>query len=65
MVVTILETYGVIQADGTLHLTEKLAVAPGRVRVCVESIYVPDTEFAERFAALVSKADMTIGTRRS
>ena len=38
---TVLETFGVIRADGTLELEQKLAVPPGRVRVRVESMEAP------------------------
>jgi hypothetical protein len=38
---TVLETYGVIRADGTLELEQKLAVPPGRVKVRVESMETP------------------------
>jgi hypothetical protein len=55
MAATVFETYGVIRADGTLELEEKLAGLPGRVKVRVESAE-PVTEstedFAKRFATL-------------
>ena len=38
---TILETFGIIRPDGTLELEQKLAVAPGRVKVRVESMETP------------------------
>jgi hypothetical protein len=49
---TVFETLGIIRSDGTLELDEKPAGPPGRVRVRVESIEVPDTELAKRFAEL-------------
>lgn len=59
---TVLETFGVVRADGTLELEHKLAVPPGRVRVRVESLESPvteptaesDDEFAQRFARLAA-----------
>ena len=41
MATTVLETYGVIRADGTLELEQKLAGPPGRVKVRVESVDTP------------------------
>jgi hypothetical protein len=32
----ILETFGVVRADGTLELDQKLTIPPGRVKVRVE-----------------------------
>jgi hypothetical protein len=37
----VLETFGVVRADGTLELEQKLAVPPGRVKVRVESMEAP------------------------
>ncbi len=51
---TVFETYGVIRADGTLELEHKFAGPPRRVKVRVESIEVPDAEFARRFAELTA-----------
>lgn len=55
MTTTILETFGTVHSDGTLVMDEKLNVAPGRVKVRVEAIELPDAQLASRFAALVSK----------
>jgi hypothetical protein len=49
----ILETFGVIRADGTLDLEKKLAPLPGRVRVRVEPVE-SDEDFAKRFADLAA-----------
>ena len=38
---TVFETFGVIRADGTLEIEQKLAVPPGRVKVRVESMEAP------------------------
>ena len=53
---TILETFGVIRADGTLELEEKLAGEPRRVKVRVEEMAQTesDEDFAKRFAALAA-----------
>ena len=37
MATTILDTFGTVHSDGTLVMDEKLAVAPGRVKVRVEA----------------------------
>lgn len=55
MATTVLETYGVIRADGTLELEQKLSGLPGRVKVRVESIETPDAELAKRFAVLATR----------
>lgn len=55
MAATILETFGTVRSDGTLVMDEKLDVSPGRVKVRVEAIEVPDAEIEQRFAALVSE----------
>jgi hypothetical protein len=58
MATTIFETYGVIRADGTLDLEQKLSPLPGRVKVRVE-LAEPATESAEdlakRFAELIAR----------
>jgi hypothetical protein len=41
MATTILETLGTVRSDGTLELDQKVNVAPGRVRVRVESVAPP------------------------
>lgn len=41
MAMSVLEVMGTVQCDGTLHLDQKVAVAPGRVKVRVESIESP------------------------
>ena len=51
---TVVETFGIIRADGTLELDQKLAGPPGRVRVRVESIEVADAELVKRFAELTA-----------
>lgn len=52
---TVLEAYGVIRADGTLDLEQKLSPLPGRVKVRVEAAEPEsDADFAKRFAALVT-----------
>ncbi len=45
-------TFGIIRADGTLELEQKLAGPSGRVRVRVESMEASDAELANRFAEL-------------
>ena len=52
MTTTIVETLGVIRADGTLELDQKVDVPPGRVKVRVESVAspVPATESLVEFA---------------
>lgn len=60
---TVFETFGTIQADGTLELEQKLAGPPRRVRVRVESLEAPDAELAKRFAEL--NAAWKEGTRFS
>ena len=53
---TILETFGVVRADGALDLEQKLPPLAGRVKVRVESAESEsDEEFARRFAALKAK----------
>ncbi len=52
MATTILETFGTVRSDGTLVMDEKLTVAPGRVKVRVETMNIPSAELAERFATL-------------
>ena len=41
MATTITETFGVVRADGTLEVEQKLPVPPGRVKVRVESMEPP------------------------
>ena len=41
MATTILETLGTVRPDGTLDLDQKVTVAPGRVKVRVESVEPP------------------------
>ena len=55
MATTVFETYGVIRADGTLDLEQKLAPASGRFKVRVELEPESDAELAKRFAALVTR----------
>jgi hypothetical protein len=54
MATTVIETYGMIRADGTLELEEKLTPAPGRFKVRVELESESAEDFAKRFAALVA-----------
>jgi hypothetical protein len=66
MATTIFETYGVIRADGTLDLEQKLSPLPGRVKVRVE-LAEPAAEspedLAKRFARL--RAEWKEGVRFS
>jgi hypothetical protein len=54
MATTILETTGTLRSDGTLEFDEKVSIPPGRVKVRVESVEVPEApkesliEFVER-----------------
>ncbi len=57
MATTVFETYGVVRPDGTLELEQKLSGLPGRVKVRVESMDVPDVELAKRFAELTATCD--------
>lgn len=41
MATTILETLGTVRPDGTLDLDQKVTIAPGRVKVRVESVETP------------------------
>lgn len=51
----VLEAYGVIRADGTLDLEQKLSPLPGRVKVRVEAADLEsDADFAKRFARLAA-----------
>jgi hypothetical protein len=50
-----LEVLGTVRPDGTLELDQKLTVAPGRVKVRVESIEVP----ARPTESLVEYVDRT------
>jgi hypothetical protein len=56
MATTVIETYGVIRADGTLELEDKLTGPPRRVKVRVESAEAEsDEDLAVRLAALVAR----------
>ena len=53
---TAIETFGVVRADGTLELEQKLAGAPRRVKVRLEEIEAEsDGDFAARFERLSAK----------
>jgi hypothetical protein len=41
MAATMVEIFGTVHTDGTLELSQKLTVPPGRVKVRVESVEAP------------------------
>jgi hypothetical protein len=55
MATSILETLGTVLPDGTLELDQKVTVAPGRVKVRVESVEAP-VQTAETLVEFVDRA---------
>jgi hypothetical protein len=55
MAVTTNEVLGIVRPDGSLELTDKLTVPPGRVRVRVESLE-PPAKPAESLTAFIDRA---------
>ena len=53
MATTVIETSGMVRADGTLELDQKVTVPPGRVKVRVESVDAASSSPQARFRALV------------
>ncbi len=50
-----LEVLGTVRADGTLELDEKLSVSPGRVKVRVEAVPMPEAKPAEGLVEFVDR----------
>lgn len=54
---TVLETFGVVRADGTLDLEQKLPGTPRRVRVRVEEMENNERSFPPGYFDLIGSVD--------